>query len=115
MGKLQKVRELIFESDNQACFIERERILKCLQEEMKDYQGEDKYALILAKVLAEVSTPILECDYFAGRVVEALPDEGMEAPNTLLCSTGHMSFDYEKILRVGLVGILEEIQENLKL
>jgi len=114
MADLHKVREWIFESDNRACFIERERILNRLSEEMRDYQGEDKYALILARVLTEVSTPIFGCDYFAGRVVEALPDEGMTAPNTLLCSTGHMSFDYEKILRVGLSGILKDIQENAK-
>ena len=112
MGELSKLLELIFESDNKACFIERERILNRLEKEMKNYSGADKYAIVLSKLLAEVSTPILDCDYFAGRVVEALPDEGMCAPNELLYSVGHMSFDYEKVLRVGLKGILEEIKTN---
>lgn len=112
MGELSKLKELIFESDNKACFIERERILNRLEKEMKNYSGADKYAIVLSKLLAEVSTPILDCDYFAGRVVEALPDEGMCAPNELLYSVGHMSFDYEKVLRVGLKGILEEIKTN---
>jgi len=73
MGDLQKIKELIFAADNKACFIERERILSRLQVQMQEYQGEDKYALILAKLLEEVSTPVLDCDYFAGHAVEALP------------------------------------------
>ena len=80
MGDLLKLKDLVFESDNRACFIERERILTRLEKEMKDYSSSDRYAVILSKLLAEVSTPILDCDYFAGRVVEALPDEGMKAP-----------------------------------
>lgn len=112
MSDLKKLREMIFESDDKACFIERERILQRLEEEMRDYTAPDKYAVIFSKLLSEVSTPICDADYFAGRVVEALPDDGMNAPSTLLCSVGHMSFDYEKLLRVGLKGILAEIEEN---
>ncbi len=113
MGNLNRLKEQIFYSDNRACFIERERILGRLEVELRDYDAPDHYARILAAVLAEVSTPIDESDYFVGRVVEALPDEGMKAPNrSLLSSNGHVSFDYEKILRVGLRGILEEIQYN---
>ncbi len=112
MGNLDALKELVFASDNNACFIERERILQRLQAVPADPDAPDRYARILAQLLAEVSTPVLACDYFAGRVVEALPDEGMNAPCTLLSSTGHMSFDYEKMLRVGLKGILQEICRN---
>lgn len=111
MSNLSELKDLIFKTDNKACFIERERILGELEAEMKDYKGEDKYARIFSILLSKVSTPILDCDYFAGRVVEALPDENISAPNFLLCATGHMSFDYEKVLKVGLKGILEEIKE----
>lgn len=114
MSNLKKLKELVFESDNKACFIERERILSLLESEMADYNGEDKYALILSNLLSRVSTPILDCDYFAGRVVEALPDENMSAPSPMLNSLGHMSFDYEKILNVGLKGILTEIKQVAK-
>lgn len=112
MSNIEKLKELIFKSDNKACFIERERILNKLRRELKDYDGDDKYALILSRLLAQVSTPILDCDYFAGRVIEALPDEGMTAPDQLLISIGHMSFDYEKVLKIGLKGILDEIKSN---
>jgi hypothetical protein len=114
MGNLFILKELVFKTDNRACFIERERILNWIESEMVDYDGQDKYALILSKLLREVSTPILDCDYFAGRVVEALPDENMHTPSCLLCSIGHMSFDYEKLLKVGLKGILKEIKANAK-
>ena len=110
MSRLKELKDLIFESNNAACFIERERILSRLEKEMADYNKDDRYAVILSKLLSEVSTPILDCDYFAGRVSEALPDENMSAPNRLLNSLGHMSFDYQKILTVGLKGILEEIK-----
>ena len=112
MGNLSKLKELVFASDNKACFIERERILRRLQEEMADYDKPDKYAIVLSKLLSEVSTPVLECDYFAGHVVEALPDPGMERPCDLLASGGHMSFDYAKLLKIGLKGILQEMQQT---
>lgn len=111
MTKLEKISELVYESDNNACFIERERILQKLGDEFKDYDEPDKYALILSRLLSEVSTPIEDCDYFAGRVKEALPDPGMSAPNYLLCSTGHMSFNYAELLKIGLKGILEKIKK----
>lgn len=109
MKDLSKLKQMIFEMDDKACFIERERILVRLDKEMADYTGTDKHARVFATLLSEVSTPIHECDYFAGRVVEALPDEGSKVPSILLEACGHMSFGYEKILRVGLKGILDEI------
>lgn len=112
MGDISQLKELVFKSDNSACFIERERILNRIEKEMADYNEPDRYAVILSKLLAEVSTPVFDCDYFAGRVVEAIPDENMSAPNWTLSATGHMSFDYEKLLKVGLKGILDEIKLN---
>ena len=42
LSKAEKIRELVFEIDNNACFIERERVLSRLEDEMKDYTGADK-------------------------------------------------------------------------
>ena len=80
MERLGKLKQLIFDADDRACFIERERILQRLATEHADDTAEDRYAVILERLLGEVSTPIEACDYFAGRVAEALPDEGMSAP-----------------------------------
>lgn len=114
MTKLEKIRESVYKSDNAACFIERERILQRLEAEYKDYDNTDKYALIFSHLLSEVSTPIEDYDYFAGRVKEALPDKDMHAPSRLLCSTGHMSFNYSEILNCGLKGILDKIKKANK-
>lgn len=110
MADLIKLKELVLESNNRACFVEREKILGKLEAEMENNNTQDKYAVILSKMLAEVSTPIIEDDYFVGRVVEDLPEGEMKPPNRLLCSRGHMSFDYAKVLKIGLKGILEEIK-----
>ena len=102
MGKLDQLKQLVFESDNNACFIERDRILQRLESELPDPDAPDYYAQILSALLAEVSTPVLACDYFAGRVVEALPEEGIPSPHTLLCTIGHQSPDYSRLLSLGL-------------
>ncbi len=81
---------------------------------MADYTEDDKYAIILSKMLSEVSTPIEDCDYFAGRIVEAIPDSGMDAPSPLIYSNGHASLEYERLLKVGLSGILSDIKEIAK-
>lgn len=110
MGNLLNLRELIFESDDRACFIERDEILGRLEAEMADYDKPDKFAIVFSKLLSEVSVPVNENDYFAGRVVEALPYEGLQAPNYLLNSVGHLSPDYGKVLKCGLKGIVSEIK-----
>lgn len=112
---LEKLKALVFESDNRACFIERERILAKLEKEFDGYNEPDKYARIFSCLMSEVSTPINEYDYFGGRVTESLPDEGMNAPSTLLCALGHMSPDYGSLLKFGLAGILKKIKERASL
>lgn len=110
MGNLSELKAMVFRSDDRACFIERERILAAQEREMADYEAPDRPARIFAKLMAGASTPICPHDYFAGRMVEALPDQGMQAPNVLICSPGHMSPDYERLLRLGLGGILAQIE-----
>ena len=110
MERLDALKKLVFDSDDRACFIERERILQRLETELTDETAEDRYAVMLETLLDEVSVPIETHDVFAGRVLEALPDDGMHAPSRLICAIGHLSPDYQKILTVGLKGILAEIE-----
>ena len=112
MGDLQRLQELVFAGDNRACFIERDRALARLRVEYEGYEEPDRFPRIFAAMLAQMSTPIDAADYFGGRVVEALPDSGMKAPETLLGSTGHQNPNYEKLLKLGLKGILSQVQEN---
>ena len=119
MSRLDTLRDLVFETDNAACFIERERILARIEKEVASYDAPDKNAKAFAQLLSEVSVPIHECDYFAGRIVEALPDEEMllngkafSYNDHLIASYGHLSADYRLILAEGFSGILAKIQKR---
>lgn len=110
--KINKLRQLVFDSDNCAAFIERDTILERLDKEMEGYTDNDRFAVLLSRLLSEVSTPILDCDYFAGRMVEGPTVEGVRSPSTAIVSPGHMNPDYAKILKLGLGGIVDEIKAN---
>ncbi len=112
MPDLKRIKDFVFSLDNTHCFIEREMILNRVEKELKDYSAPDKYARAFAALLGEISTPVRDFDYFAGGMVEGPLPEGQSWANGFLNSVGHMSFDYEKILKVGLSGILEEIKTN---
>lgn len=114
MANFEYLKELVYAGDNNACFIERERIVNETVIQLKDYDKCDKYALILSEILKKVSVPVDENDIFVGRVVEALPDEGMQAPNNIFRARGHMTFEYERLLTKGLSGILKDIEKTAK-
>ncbi len=135
-GRHAWLRQRIYENDDQACFIERERILQRLDRTYCGYHAYDREAKIFSDLLDGVSTPVDGHDVIAGRVLEARPDPGMgqaqrlryrygeEAclrdypqdtsvtfPSPLLYSFGHMTYDWEKLLGCGYRGILEEIEQ----
>lgn len=135
--RLKYLREKIYDTDDKACFIERERILQELDIRLYDYYEYDREAIIFRELLERVSTPVDPMDVFAGRVLEALPDAGMEKakriryrygeeaclrdtandtsvtfPNPLLYSFGHMCYDWDTIITKGLRGILNTIEIN---
>ena len=115
LQKLAGLKEMVFAQSNEHCFIERERFLSGIDPaEEKPYHY---YPHLLAGLLSAVSTPVDEKDIFVGRVVEAAPDAGMQAPNLLIRAFGHIAPNYEKLLKMGYRGILREIKgyaENLR-
>lgn len=46
MPNLEKIKEMVFETDNEACFIERERILQRLECEFKNYDKAPFYCVV---------------------------------------------------------------------
>ena len=108
--KLQGLKAMIFAQSNDHCFIEKERFLQGI--DPAEEKPSDYYPNLFAKLLKAVSTPVDEKDLFVGRVVEALPDEGMQAPSRLFLAKGHLTPDYEKLLNSGYRGILEEIKDQ---
>lgn len=110
MVDLEALRRLVFASDNAACFLERDTLLSELEQELREVTGPDRYARILSALLDRVSTPVEAPDVFVGRIPEGPVREGIPSPNTLLAATGHMSFDYRRLLTRGLRGIAEEAE-----
>ncbi len=113
MEKLSGLKEMVFAQSNEHCFIEKERYLQKIDpHEEKPY---NYYPKLFAGLLSAISTPVDVKDIFVGRVVESLPDEGMEAPNRLLIAKGHLTPDYEKLLKIGYHGVLMEIKDRAML
>ena len=110
MEKLKGLKEMVFAQSNDHCFIEKERFLQGI--DLNEEKPSDYYPKLFAALLKSVSTPMDEKDFFAGRVVEALPDAGMQAPSRLFLAKGHLTPDYEKLLKIGYHGILMEIKEQ---
>lgn len=116
MGKLKKkidaLKEKVFLQNDTHCFIERERFLNSAPN--PDEKPMEFYANTLSDLLDNVSTPIDCDDIFVGRVIEGPIEEGLVAPSQLISSNGHFTPDYERLLKKGYKGILDEINENAK-
>jgi len=111
MSNIEELKKLIYEQDNRACFIERENLLSNIN--IDDYPFNLCSSAIFSKLLDNVFTPINENDVFLGRVVEEVPESREGMPSCIIYSPGHMSFNYEELLKKGLSGILEEVRKNL--
>ena len=111
-NKLNYLKELIFESDNTACFIERESFLSGLDMNIYNPESLNFHANVLSGLLDNVSVPVCENDIFVGRVVEGRLDSYEGIPNRTLKSNGHMSPEYARLWQKGYVGILEDIRTN---
>ncbi len=110
--KLNYLKELVFESDNTACFIEREKFLNNLDTSVYNVESLNYHANILAGMLDNVSVPVDENDIFVGRVVEGVLDSFEGVPNRTLKSNGHMSPEYARLWQKGYKGILADIKKN---
>ena len=68
------LKQKIYESDDTACFITRERILQKLDLQYRTYYAYDREARILADLLDQIDTPVDPQDVIVGRMTEAVPD-----------------------------------------
>ena len=110
LAKIECLKEQIFAMSNEHCFIEKERFIAGL--EPCDEKPSDYFATMLASLLDCVSTPVCENDIFVGRVVEDMPDPGMQCPTKVLFAKGHLIPDYARLLTKGYGGVLREIKAN---
>ena len=70
-GALERLREKILASDNRACFIERETLLRDHAEQTLALPEEERYLFEFELLLGRLSTPVDPDDRFAGRMAEA--------------------------------------------
>jgi formate C-acetyltransferase len=108
---LEALKSRILQGDNAACFSEREAVLCDCEKEALELPTEPRYTFQLRRVLETVSTPLAGDEVFAGRAVEAVWDrkEPFSRPPGGLASAGHLTLDWETLLRRGLAAIAADI------
>ena len=109
---LARLRNRILDSDNKACFIEREELLRNHAADVLAQPAEERYRFEFELLMDNLSTPIDADDVFAGRMVEGRwPHEEGFSRNGL-SSPGHITLAVEHVLKIGLQGIAEETERN---
>ncbi len=111
---LLHLRNLILESDNKACFIERESILRSHAGETTALPKEDRYLHEFELLMDNLSTPLAPDDVFAGRMLEGRwpHEEGFSRVG--LTSEGHITLPMPEILKHGLAGMAQAVSENAR-
>ena len=111
---LDRLRDRVFAGDNRACFIDRESILRGIVKEAGTLSTGDRYVFILERLLAGISTPIESDDLFLGRMVEAPMDDALRStqPPDGWGSYGHLTLDWDTLLRKGLAAVAAEAHAN---
>lgn len=110
---LNRLREKILDSDNKACFIERETLLRDHASETLALPEEERYRFEFELLLDHLSTPIDPDDRFAGRMLEArwpYPEPFTRTPGGIT-SEGHITLPMPEVLSKGLEGIAAEVSE----
>ncbi len=120
--QIAHLREIVVSGDNHLCFVEREQLLPRLTEASQEIAGEFRYSWVLAKILESISTPIDDADVILGRMVEG-PTRKTDAEiettrwqdfchQSMLIGPGHLTLDFEELLREGLHGIARKARAN---
>ena len=116
MDNLDKLVEKVYACDNLACFIEREEILFANRKVTEALPFQERYLHEANLLFDGLSTPIEPEDVFAGRMIEARwpHDEPFSRLPGGIRSSGHITLPIQKILSVGLDGMMAEITANAK-
>ena len=110
---LNRLREKILGSDNKACFIERETLLRSYAADTLAMPEEERYRFEFELLLDHLSTPVDPDDRFPGRMAEARwphPEPFTRIPGGIT-SEGHITLPMPEILSEGLDGIAMKISE----
>ena len=122
--KLAAFKQVILRSNREWCFIERLKIQQRVKAELSDIALDERYVQALEWMLDDLSTPLVEGEVLAGRMVEGpwlsemefpkMPEEGggHYEVNYPFFTVGHATPDWPLMLNKGLLTIAEEIKQN---
>ena len=123
--KLAAFKQAILRGNKEFCFIERLKIQQRVKAELPDVAIDERYVQALEWMCEDLSTPLVEGEVLAGRMVEGpWPHEEMEAPAMPeeggvpvelaypFFTKGHATQDWPLMLKKGLLRIAEEIKKN---
>ena len=103
---IDSLREDVLRGNNAAAFIEREKILDRCATVALTLPEHERYAYMMGEVLGGVSTPLRRYDLLAGNAVEDVkPAFARPAVPGGLTSDGHVTVNWETLLRYGLDAI----------
>ncbi|MBP5638021.1 MAG: hypothetical protein J6X55_00955, partial [Victivallales bacterium] len=114
MNILDNLIEKNYATDNLACFIEREEILRAHADETAALPTSERYLHEATLLFEKLSTPIESEDVFAGRMLEGRwphSEPFTRIPGGIV-SSGHITLAMPKILTIGFDGILAEVAAN---
>jgi trans-4-hydroxy-L-proline dehydratase len=103
-----ELKQRIMAGDDSLCFIERETLLHRYAGDAKELPQESRYQFLLNHLLAGLSCPVDEHDVFLGRMLEGpRPEDSLPCPfRCELETNGHMTLDWESLLKHGLSEIV---------
>ena len=109
---LLRLRNRILASDNLACFIERESLLRAHAGETAASPPEERYLREFELLMDNLSTPIDPDDVFAGRMLEGRWPHAEGFTRLGLTSEGHITLPMPVILKHGLAGIAADVSRH---
>jgi formate C-acetyltransferase len=121
---IDPLRETILAGNDNYWFVERETVVRELEEsDVAELPLDVRYCRVFEELLARISTPVDPHDVFLGRMVEAdcgvtEEDRRLRKTNKLssrfIGSVGHGTMDYEELLKRGFARIIREAEETAR-
>ena len=122
---IEEAYRSLTEKPMMATSAERILILNELMSQHKDRPQPERFAWAISELLARVSVPLEAHDLIAGRCVDRELSDAEEAlfqaflkhpdypPKMLFLGSGHCTYSWDSVVRLGLPGLKTRVQESL--
>lgn len=122
---INEAKRALTEKPMLATSVERVMILNEIKSDHKEWLQPKRFSYMLRELLSRVSLPLESYDLIAGRCVDRVLTEDEEAifqsylkspdrqNKSAMLSSGHCSFDWEDLVRLGLSGLRHRAERSL--